>query len=231
MDKRKQQEEIDAILYERLAKLEEKSIEELEQEVDYEYEFSEEFEKKMEKLIRKQRYSVPLTYLKRVGYGAAVLLLVYGVLWGGRTESVQASWSKIYESIKIMLENKYIHSYESEKEVKKLAQYMPNYIPKGYELVQEIITENISIFRYENKNGNFIVFQQLLAMTQEDMALDLEYISYEESYINGIKLTMYSYEDGQMTSYYEYYDRIFILHTKHLSKKEIVKVYKKWIYS
>ena len=167
------------------------------------YEFSEAFEKKMSKLISKES-RISFNTRRRIVNALiaaliASLLLITGLL------SVSASRQKIVEFIEnVFSTNTQITLSENSAPTPETIEkaYTLGYVPEGFELKQYELEETSVFAIWQNKNGEQIVFVQVLL--DGNFSIDNEHI-YNKTEIKGFPAYIYgdkyttelSWSDGE----------------------------------
>lgn len=198
-------------------------IQELESQVDTEYEFSRKFERKMKRLIKREAHpwiGVVQNIMKRVAVffiGVIGITLIF-------TMSVEAYRVKFFETIKTIFEDSFMFSYFTESDTNKLANREPTYIPDGYQEVDRTENENYLSIIYENGKGEVLLWDQMLVTEGGSMTFDLEYDEEESKVIFGSSATVFLYENGYKSIYYEYEDYSYMVVTESLSKDELYRM-------
>ncbi|MED9903332.1 MAG: DUF4367 domain-containing protein [Lachnospiraceae bacterium] len=198
-------------------------IQELENQVDTEYEFSRKFERKMKRLIKKEAHpwiGVVKTIMKRVAVffiGVIGITLIF-------TMSVEAYRLKFFETIKTIFEDSFMFSYFTESDINKMAHREPTYIPDGYQEIDRTENENYLSVIYENDKGEMLLWDQMLVTDGGSMTFDLEYDEEESKVIFGSNATVFLYENGYKSIYYEYEEYSYMVVTESLSKDELYRM-------
>lgn len=198
-------------------------IQELEGRVDTEYEFSRKFERKMKRLIKREAHpwiGVMQNIIKRVAVffiGVIGITLIF-------TMSVEAYRVKFFETIKTIFEDSFMLSYFTESDTNKLASREPTYIPDGYQEIDRTENENYLSIIYENDKGEMLLWDQMLVTDGGSMTFDLEYDEEESKVISGSRATVFLYENGYKSIYYEYEDYSYMVVAESLSKEELYRM-------
>ena len=184
-------------------------LQELEENMEEEdYDFSPEFEKKMERLIKKESHGWLGGAGKFMGKVAVAVLCVLGLSLAV-TMSVDAYRTKFFQTAQELWEDSVIHTYFSGDEEQSFVPQEPAYVPEGYVEVSRYESEDMLNITYENAAGEWMVWDQMLAMNKEIRVVDAEYETLETMKIKKGVLSVYTYSDGFKIMYYEYNQYIF----------------------
>lgn len=213
----------DTWLYEQMPAVGDRIITELEKkEKDGIKEFSWEFEVKMRKLIKKQ----PSRTLKHPGKQIAAAVFLFFLIAFALTMSVDAYRTRFIEIIKTLWGDMNKIQYEMEGDPGKFIAAYPEYIPSGYDLQDEEISEGMVMRFYKNTrdesfhyaqeqlNENTTVYEDNEYQISEDLTIQGQKGEYRERTgdINYRKILWY--RGG--SSYYIY--------SEALSKNELLKI-------
>lgn len=219
----------DEWLYAKMPIVDAAMVRQLEACTQKDYVFSDEFRKRMKRLIRKEKYMQVEKQLKKITQkiAAAALVMLVGALTV--TMSVEAYRVHFFHTVKTVLDgNISIYSYESDEEKISDTILKPQYIPDGYRLNEEKITDAASVLEYGNGKKH-LIFQQTI-VTNEKMIFDTNYNSVEQIRINGVTVFLYGYTDDTFWAYGEYGNSVYVLAGDRIPKEEIEKIYKHWIW-
>ncbi|MBQ7831976.1 MAG: DUF4367 domain-containing protein [Lachnospiraceae bacterium] len=184
-------------------------LQELEENMEEEdYDFSPEFEKKMERLIKKESHGWLGGAGKFIVKVAVAVLCVLGLSLAV-TMSVDAYRTKFFQTAQELWEDSVIHTYFSGDEEQSFVPQEPAYVPEGYVEVSRYESEDMLNITYENAAGEWMVWDQMLAMNKEIRVVDAEYETLETMKIKKGVLSVYTYSDGFKIMYYEYNQYIF----------------------
>lgn len=198
-------------------------IQELESRIETEYEFSRKFEHRMKRLIRREEHhwiGMVQNVMKRVAVflvgliGAALIC----------TMSVEAYRVKFFETIKTIFEDAFKLSYHTEMDSNKLVSREPIYIPDGYQEVERTGNENYLSIIYENDEGELLLWDQMLVTDGGSLTFDLEYEQEDSKVINGSIATVFLYEEGYKSLYYECEEYSYMVVTESLDKEELYRM-------
>ena len=130
---------------------------------DFKHEFSEAFEKKMSRLIAKESRISFNTRKKLTNALLAALIAVFVLITG--LMSVSASREKIVEFVeRVFSTNTQITLNENSASTPETIEtaYTLGYVPEGFELKQYDADDFSVLAIWENKNGEIIVFKQIV---------------------------------------------------------------------
>lgn len=196
----------DAVLKEAVAQLKEEELQKSEQFFEEhkgeDYRPSKQFLKKMKRdyWVYCIKRSLSSRALKRV----ASVLLVVGVLSGSLVFLAEANDISLYETI-FLREERYtsIETYKQivsgDHEASLDYFYFPQYIPVGFEVVEEISNNTTDYIRFEKEDSYFCISQRLNLDTRE-FRIDTENAKIEEVQIKN-NLGFYSEKDGKQSIY------------------------------
>lgn len=198
-------------------------IQDLEKRVDTEYRFSRKFERKMKRLIRREAHpwiEMAHKIMKKVAVFFIGVISATFIF----TMSVEAYRVKFFETIKTIFEDSFIFSYFTESDTNKLVNREPTYIPDSYQEIDRSENENYLSIIYVNDEGEVLLWDQMLVTDGGSMAFDLEYDEEESKVIFGSSATVFLYENGYKSIYYEYEDYSYMVVTESLSKDELYRM-------
>lgn len=183
----------DDFLSEHIRKAEIKMLDSLPKEEDLSHKFSKGFEKKMDKLIKEEKR----TPFKRsfVIYGkraAAVALIVLTVTFI-TTMSVEAYRVKFFEVITKVWDEFTSITFNSEEGVmvEKLVVINPEYIPEGFSIVEEELSDYMNLIVYTNSNNIEIIYEQSL-ISDGEIILDTEGVEVKTTNIESQEINYFS---------------------------------------
>lgn len=186
-------------------------LQELEENMEEEdYDFSPEFEKKMERLIKKESHGWLGGAGKFMGKVAVAVLCVLGLSLAV-TMSVDAYRTKFFQTAQELWEDSVIHTYFSGDEEQSFVPQEPAYVPEGYVEVSRYESESMLNITYENEDGEWLVWDQMLAIDEAWSAIAIEYEKQDAIKINKGIVNVLTYSDGYTIMYYEYEQYVFIL--------------------
>lgn len=171
-------------------------LEQLEKVDKEEHIFTKEFDDKMSQLIKNER-PIKFTRVTRK-IGIAILIIVIA---GSLSMSVEAVRIRVIEFITEVFEKFTSISYqryEEEHDDERELSYLPRYIPKGFEVIEEEQIFNDVHITYQNELGEEILFRQIEINTNNSIVdtegtilekillEDREYYYYENKGIKNI---------------------------------------------
>ncbi|MCH5299662.1 MAG: DUF4367 domain-containing protein [Ruminococcus sp.] len=185
-----------------------------------EFETSESFEKKMTKMIKSQHnvyHKLTLTRARKVLCVAAIIvaLLLSSLSVGAVREIVANLFVKHYSDHDKLTANKEEGTYPTELETL----YELPYIPEGYELADESVTDKDATYLYFREEEP-LLFDQ----TTKDIyrtSIDNEYTIQTTEVYNGQDYYVNEHKDGSYTFIWDNGEYIFAL-TSYLPKETIV---------
>jgi hypothetical protein len=199
-------------------------IQDLEKGVDTSYHFSKNFERKMKRLIRREAHpwmEMSQKLMKKIAVFFIVVISATFIF----TMSVKAYRKKFFETIKTFFEDSVLYNYFVIENDSKFTNYVPSYIPSGYFEIDKISSEtNLSIM-YENKNGELITWDQILATETSNVVMDTDYDSLEKIEMDGYTIDVALYESGYACVYSEYEQYVFVLTADSLNIEEIKSIF------
>lgn len=181
--------------------------------------FSRRFEKKMEKLIRNERkpyWFLINTASKRAAIIIAVFFMLFTASFG-----IKAIRDPIVKFIKEIYNTFIAYSVEGDVAEKIEKRYYLNYLPEGFELVNEFVDDASVTVEYENSVDEFIWFTQDITKEVE-YTLDNENGELIKEIINGIALNFYD-DGGNKIVFWTYDGYLFEIHTNSNIDNEILK--------
>ncbi len=204
---------------EMLQELEESMTEE-----DLNHEFSPEFEKKMKRLIWLESHSWIADFGKFMGKVAVVVICMLGVSLAV-TMSVDAYRSKFFQTAQDLWEDSVIHTYFSGEDEEGFVPQEPAYIPEGYVEVSRAESEEMLSITYENENGEWLVWDQMLAVNGEQKIIDSEWVSDRTINTEFGVIYIYNYSEGDLIAYYEQDNYVFILSGLNFTDNDMIHIF------
>lgn len=188
----------DERLREAARKAEESLLASLPEPEECEATFSPEFERKMEKLIRRTKHPVRHRIMKAVACFLLVVLVGAGSVLTFSMEARAAfvSWVKeVYETQIIY------RFFQNSEETSDSVIYQPTWVPSGYKLTLESVSDGPSTIEYRDDSDNrivFIYFQNTSALVFqiEQDSTDI----YKQVSVNGITAELYLDQDEGNTN-------------------------------
>lgn len=159
----------DDFLYKHMRKAEIKMLDSLPKEEDLSYKFSKDFERKMDKLIREEKRTPFMRYFVIYGKRSAAIFLIIASISFAATMSVEAYRARFFEVITKVWEEFTSIRFESEEEVidKKLVAINPEYIPEGFSILEETLSDYVNKIIYVNMIDEEIIYEQRLISNGE----------------------------------------------------------------
>jgi hypothetical protein len=188
----------DERLREAARKAEESLLASLPEPEECEATFSPEFERKMEKLIRRTKHPVRHRIMKAVACFLLVVLVGAGSVLTFSMEARAAfvSWVKeVYETQIIY------RFFQNSEETSDSVIYQPTWVPSGYKLTLESVSDGPSTIEYRDDSDNRIVFTYFqntsaLVFQIEQDSTDI----YKQVSVNGITAELYLDQDEGNTN-------------------------------
>lgn len=219
----------DEILYKYVPIVDEMLIKEIEDQTNYEYEFSDDFNRKMKKLIFQEKHQVLYKFFRApLKYVASVIVIIVASLFMV-TMSVEANRIIFFERIQTIWEDSYLYKYFAD-EGNQIVLYEPEYIVEGYELINHIENDIVSLYEYYN-----VVTEQQYNLSQEmvtegkKVVFDLSYDSKEVVNVGNCVVDIYRYQNGYVRAYTEYQEFIFTIDADNMTNEDLLKIYENWI--
>lgn len=195
-------------------------------EIDHAHVFSDEFEKRMAKLIRKKRFSLDFltgTTWKKLAVSMVTILVVSSTM----VFNVGALSDRGFEFIeKVFLKYSEVH-FEQIRELPPATEFVPiefGYIPKGFELVEEITDKDVPFQNaFYQKGDEYIVFD-LIPVKGSAFIHNTEGTTIETLYINQLEVQYYA-NRGTQTIFWNDNLCVYTVATT-LCKDEAIKLVK-----
>lgn len=182
----------DDFLYKYMKSAENIIIESLPKEEDLSHRFSKRFERKMNKLIRQEKRTpfmrAFINYSKRV----VVIILIFITIAFATTISVEAYRVKFFEIVTEVWEEFTSIIFRSKDYINnnQLIPAIPEYIPKGFSILEESISDHLYRVIYTSENNREILYEQR-ALSYGEIILDTENIEIETMEIGNQKVTLF----------------------------------------
>ncbi len=190
----------DAFLYTYIPESEKPIIDAIPDESQLDYVLSDRFERKMKKLIKYERRSKFSRVMLQMGKVAAIVLLIAALLNTVLVCSVQAYREQFFKIIKTVTEECTSFFIKTDSEtITELIPIDPQYIPEGFEIVEEFCDSMRHTILYSNSDGQDIYYSQTV-ITNSDFYFDTENAQVETLHIAG--KDVYSVIKGNTTQLY-----------------------------
>lgn len=165
----------DDFLYKHMRKAEIKMLDSLPKEEELSHKFSKGFEKKMNKLIKEEKRKPFMRSFVIYGKRAAAIFLIIVSIAFATTMSVEAYRVRLFEVITEVWEEFTSITFKSEKGVSdsKLVPIKSDYIPEGFSIVEEELSDYMNLILYTNSNNIEIIYEQSL-ISDGEIILDTE---------------------------------------------------------
>ena len=180
-------------LYKYMKSTESIIIESLPREEDLSHRFSKKIVRKMNKLIRQEKRTPFMrsfiSYSKRI----AVIILIFTTIAFATAMSVEAYRVKFFEIVTEVWEEFTSIIFKSKDHINdnnKLIPAIPEYIPKGFSILEESTSEHLYRVIYINENNREILYEQR-ALSYGEIILDTENIKTETMEIGNQKITLF----------------------------------------
>lgn len=221
----KQMEVTDELLYQYMPIADEMDLDALEAEIaDEEIVLSKKFERRMKRLMWKEEHKWVAGFGKFMARVAVVMLCVLGVSLAV-TMSVDAYRSKFFQTVQEIWEDSVVHTYDVGEEGQEFVPHEPSYIPEGYEEVSRYVTDRTLSIEYENKEKQYLYWDQLRVNQDSWTAIDNEYDSQKITRVDNQVITINYYKDGFFKAYSENEQYIFIVSGENLTVEEIQEIF------
>lgn len=214
------------LLRDAFLKLSDELIKEWENIPDTDHKPSEDFEKKIKKLIGKTKNRELYRELLNIGKVAAAFIIIIGIALFGSTMKVKADPHLYFKKMEVLLNDASMHVYDEELDNYYLTLYEPTYVPDGYEEVSRVVEDMGINIRYNNNQGESIVWRQRLIINTAVLGTDSEYNAEIETEYAGENIKMYIYEDGYKYLYYESGTCIFKINATDINVEDMYKMIK-----
>lgn len=186
MGKLEDMDEIDKLLYEHCPKVDELLLSKLPSEYEIDYEFSNRFKRNMKKMIREQKRNPIVSKLYKV-LKVAVVFIAISISLFSVSMSVDAFRIKVLDVIKEVYDEFSVYNYKGsmDKPIGSITDYNPQYIPKGFEIIDKTEDENYLLIQYKN-NMEYISYN-CYEINNSRVYVDTENATITEVDINGVK--------------------------------------------
>lgn len=192
----------------------------IESEVDYKYIFSENYERKMKKVIRQEARMWVRDFMRFARKAAVVVICILAALFA-LTMSVEAYRTKFFQTVKEIWEDSVIYTYFSEVNEEGFREMEPQYIPEGYSEVSRVYMEDYFSIVYNDVNGNYIIWHQVLAMDNRYNVIDDSYEIQEVREVNQGIATISIYSNGYIGVHYQKGKYAYIINSNNIDINEI----------
>ena len=179
----------------------------------------------MQKLIaRERRLRFWYGLSRRTRRVAAVAVVMIAALFVS-TVSVQAYRMHLFDTVRTAWEDSTLYTYlvgggrDSET---KFEEIMPQTVPHGYEMAEEVKGELRYSLLYENDKKEIIDWNQEKVTDTLSLVMDTEYDWEKIVKKNGRDVTIHGYSDGYKAAYYEYGNYIFTIYADNVEVSDIL---------
>ena len=200
--------EVEEIILEQLEKLDEE-----------EHIFTKEFEDKMRQFIKNEKHLKSARLTRKIG----VAILIIGLV-GSLSISVEAVRIRVIEFITEVFEKftsisyqKYEEKYNDDIEVS----YLPQYIPEGFEVIEEEQIFNDRYITYQNNLGEEILLRQI-EIDANNMIIDTEGAHIEEIILED--RIIYYYENKGIKNMMWIQGEYQLVISSEIDKQELIKM-------
>lgn len=183
----------DDFLYKYVKSTENIIIENLPKEEELSHEFSKRFEKKVNKLIKQENRTPFMKSFINHSKRAAVIFLIFTTIAFATTMSVEAYRVKFIEIVIEVWEeftSMIFKSNENSNDI-KLIPSIPEYIPKGFSILEESTNDHMYSVIYIGGNNEEIFYEQRVLLYGE-IILDTENIEDETIEIGNQTITLFT---------------------------------------
>lgn len=183
----------DDFLSEHMRKAEIKMLDSLPKEEELSHKFSKDFEKKMDKLIKEEKRTPLMRSFVVYGKRAAAIFLIIAAISFTTTMSVEAYRVRFFEVITEVWDEFTSIVFKSEEEIndEKLVAVNPEYIPEGFSIVEEELSDYINLIVYTNSNNIEIIYEQSL-ISDGEIILDTEGVEVKTTDIENHEISYFS---------------------------------------
>ena len=162
----------DAFLYRHLKSEEDKILDALPKEEDLNHQFSKGFERKMKALIKQEKRT---PFMKNLVIFSRRAAAIFSSIAFAITMSVEAYRIHFFKTITEIKEEftSIIFFSKGNVDSDKLTPILPEYVPMGFELTDQKITQYTNTAFYHDNNGDEIYYLQKV-LTQSEIIIDTE---------------------------------------------------------
>ncbi len=181
----------DDFLYVHMSKAEENMIRRIPSEAGLRHKFSKRFERKMNALLKYERRSPFMRSFVQYSKQAVAVILIALSIGLTVTMSVEAYRVRFFDFIIQELEEltSIVVGSDENADSDKLIPKESLYIPEGFEVIEQKISEYKQIITYANSNGTELVYIQRL-LTQGETIIDTEGADIIETEFSGYNITI-----------------------------------------
>ncbi len=183
----------DEFLYKYMKSVENIMLDSLPKEEELSHEFSKRFEIKMNRLIRQERRSPFMKSFINYGKKIAIIFLIFISIVFATTMGVEAYRVKFFEVITEVWEEFTSIIFKSKENIKdgKLIPVVPEYIPKGFFILEEKTNDHICSVIYVNTDNEEIFYEQRM-LSHGEVLLDTENIEVETMEIGNQSIVLFT---------------------------------------
>lgn len=216
----------DDFLYKYMKGAENIILESLPKEEELSHKFSKRFERKMNKLIRRENRTAFMKSFINHSKKAAVIFLIFATIAFATTMSVEAYRIKFFEVvIKVWEEfTSMIFKGKENNNDNKLIPAIPEYIPKGFSILEENINDHMYSVIYVDENYEEIFYEQRV-LSYGEIILDTEDIEDETIEIGNQTIILFT--NKGVNQIYWSDDSYFYTLISSINKDEIIEMAKK----
>jgi len=192
----------EAYLYEHMPEAEKYLLAEIPPDEELNHKFSRRFERKMKALIKYERRTPKeRKFYRGMKIACAALAVILFVAFGS-VMSVKAYRFRIIEFFLEVFENKTSYSAQEETpEGELVVPVEPGYVPEGYEVIKQVVSDAEYTVWYENYNSDRIFYNQAVP-SMVGRYWDTEERLVEEIWIGKQIVSVTEEEDGKHTIYW-----------------------------
>ncbi len=195
----------------------------IESEVDNDYIFSENFERKMKRVIRQEAHMWVGDFMRFARKAAVVVICILAALFA-LTMSVEAYRTKFFQTVKEIWEDSVIYTYFSEVNEEGFREMEPQYIPEGYSEVSRVYMEDMFSLVYKNEMGDYILYDQVLALDERYNIMDTNFEFQETVKIDDTVAIISWYSNDYVGVFYAEDEFVYILTGNNLTIHEIKNI-------
>lgn len=185
------------------------------------HEFSAVFERKMKRLMRKTHHPILHRTLRAVACFILVIMLGLGSVLTVSAEAREI----VFGWVKQQYESFYSYFFEGNSEISDSTQYIPGWMPVGYELVDSFEIEGGEMYLYHSPDET--VAQFFYSSSPSSLKVFIESVDYEkhDTQINGLPGEIYlsnSSVESNVLVWFDNASNTMFNVSGHLAKEELV---------
>lgn len=181
--------------------------------------FSQKFTRKMKWLIQYESIMGSFPLAKPI---AMILLLIITSL--GFYVTGKAIYLAYYRNVTVKENDYSTYTYDTNGQKLVFHPLKPQYIPEGYTLLDENLSDISLNMVYHDDKGQVLIWAQNLITDSATFVLDEEYDAKETLSLHDLTLDVYKYSNGSRFIYFEYENSAFMLLSYTLPEEELLRV-------